>query len=113
MIIIQIKFHYLLLMIIKFIQITHKINHQEHMHHYVLNQKIDINMQNNLVNLFNVYLNKHRIVYNSLFLSNYRESKDIARKRISFDLSYKIINYILENGLNLESIINKINTLKI
>jgi hypothetical protein len=32
-----------------------------------------------------------------LFLTNYRESKDIARKRISFDLVYLIVGYLLEN----------------
>ena len=31
------------------------------------------------------------------FMTNYRESKDIARKRISFDLVYSIVEYILEN----------------
>lgn len=44
---------------------------------------------------FNNFLNLKRQEYNSLFLTNYRESKDISRKRISFDLAYKIINYLL------------------
>ena len=50
-----------------------------------------------LVKKFNKYLNNHREKYNSLFLTNYRESKDIARKQISFDLVYSIVQYILEN----------------
>lgn len=33
--------------------------------------------------------------YNSLFLTNYRESKKISRKRISFKLVYNICNYLL------------------
>ena len=56
---------------------------------------IDIEKQKELINNFNIYLNKERENYNSLFLSNYRESKDIARKRISFDLVYLIIKFLL------------------
>ena len=63
----------------------------------IIEPSIDINMQKQLVLKFNTYLNKKREKYNSLFLSNYRESKDIARKRISFDLVYLITNYILDN----------------
>lgn len=36
-----------------------------------------------------------RTKYNSLFLTNYRESKKIARKRISFDLVYNIVGMFL------------------
>ena len=50
-----------------------------------------------LVIKFNKFLNENRKKYNSLFLTNYRESKDIARKRISFDLVYSITEYILDN----------------
>ena len=54
-----------------------------------------------LIELFNNYLNEERIKYNSLFLTNYRENKkDIARKRISFDLVYLVCSYILENFIN-------------
>jgi len=49
-----------------------------------------------LVDKFNAYLNDEREKYHSLFLTNYRESKDIARKRISFDLVYKICQYLLK-----------------
>jgi hypothetical protein len=49
-----------------------------------------------LVKNFNKFLNKRRKLYNSLFLTNYRESKDIARKRISFDLVYLLAEYILD-----------------
>jgi hypothetical protein len=38
--------------------------------------------------------------YNSLFLTNYRESKKIARKRISFDLAYKIVGMLLKKHMN-------------
>ena len=58
---------------------------------------IDKDTQQKLIIKFNKYLEEYRIKYNSLFLTNYRESKDIARKRISFDLVYSITEYILEN----------------
>jgi hypothetical protein len=63
----------------------------------IIEPKIDIIKQKQLVIKFNNYLEEHRKKYNSLFLTNYRESKDIARKRISFDLVYAITEYILDN----------------
>jgi hypothetical protein len=63
----------------------------------IIEPKIDKIKQHQLVVKFNNYLNEHRKKYNSLFLTNYRESKDIARKRISFDLIYSITEYILDN----------------
>lgn len=62
-----------------------------------ISPKIDLEKQKELVNKFNKYFNDYREKYHSLFLSNYRESKDIARKRVSFDLIYMIVEYILEN----------------
>ena len=64
----------------------------------IIEPSIDKNKQIELINKFNEFLNKERDKYNSLFLTNYRESKDIARKRISFEFVYKIIEYILENS---------------
>lgn len=58
---------------------------------------IKLNKQKKLVKLFNNFLNEQREIYHSLFLPNYRESKDIARKRISFNLIYRIIGYLLIN----------------
>lgn len=63
----------------------------------IIEPKIDIDKQKQLIIKFNHFLEEYRKKYNSLFLSNYRESKDIARKRISFDLVYSIVQYILEN----------------
>lgn len=57
--------------------------------------KIDIEKQKMLVNRFNEYLELMRDKYHSMFLTNYRESKNIARKRISFDLVYNIVGYLL------------------
>lgn len=62
----------------------------------VIEPKIDKKTQLKLIKKFNKYLNKKREKYNSLFLTNYRESNSIARKRISFELSFKICNYLLE-----------------
>ena len=56
---------------------------------------IDSERQKKLVEKFNLYLEEMRHKYNSMFLTNYRESKNIARKRISFDLVYTIVGYLL------------------
>ena len=63
----------------------------------IISPPIDRNKQKELVIKFNNYFSSYRLKYNSLFLTNYRESKDIARKRISFELVYNIVEYILEN----------------
>ena len=67
----------------------------------IIEPQIEENKQKQLILKFNKYLEEHRIKYNSLFLTNYRESKDIARKRISFELVYSITAYILENFDNI------------
>lgn len=61
----------------------------------VINPILNEQKQIRLVSLFNDHLNKHRDNYNSLFLTNYRESNNMARKRISFDLVYRIVSYLL------------------
>jgi hypothetical protein len=48
-----------------------------------------------LVKDFNEFLNNQRDKYHSLFLTNYRESNTIARKRISFTLVFEIVNYLV------------------
>jgi hypothetical protein len=53
------------------------------------------NEQTRLVSDFNTFLNQKREEYHSLFLSNYRESTSLARKRISFDLIYTIVKHLL------------------
>jgi hypothetical protein len=60
-----------------------------------INKKLSIKEQTILVKKMNEYIKQQRETYNSLFLTNYRESNTIARKRISFDLAFKICNYIL------------------
>lgn len=64
----------------------------------IIEPSITIEQQKDLILKFNNYLEEYRNKYNSLFLTNYRESKKgLARKRISFDLVYLIICYLLEN----------------
>jgi len=63
----------------------------------IIDPPIDVEKQKMIIEKFNDFLEDHRKKYNSLFLTNYRESKDIARKRISFELVYSIVEYILDN----------------
>ena len=63
----------------------------------VINKKMSLDEQELLVNKMNKYVQEQRTKYNSLFLTNYRESNTIARKRISFDLAFQICNYILSS----------------
>ena len=61
----------------------------------VIKPKLNKEQQEKLVNNFNNYLENQRDKYHSLFLTNYRESNSIARKRISFNLVFSIVNYLL------------------
>jgi len=63
----------------------------------VIKPNIDKEKQNILVKSFNQFLEKERDKYHSLFLTNYRESNSICRKRISFDLAFNICGYLCEN----------------
>ena len=61
----------------------------------VINKSLTLQKQEDLVDEMNKFIKEKREKYNSLFLTNYRESNTIARKRISFELAFKICNYIL------------------
>jgi hypothetical protein len=63
----------------------------------LINKELTIEEQERLVKKMNNYIKVKRDKYNSLFLTNYRESNTIARKRISFDLAFRICNYILSS----------------
>lgn len=63
----------------------------------VINKSLTLEQQEHLVDKMNKYIKEQREKYNSLFLTNYRESNTIARKRISFDLAFKICNYMLSS----------------
>jgi hypothetical protein len=66
----------------------------------VIEPKLTLEEQENLAKKFNIYLNDYRDKYNSLFLTNYRESNTIARKRISFGLVYEICGYLLVSSMS-------------
>lgn len=57
--------------------------------------ELNVAQQHNLACKFNAYVEEQRQKYHSLFLCNYRESIDYARKRISFDLAYSIIQRLV------------------
>jgi len=59
----------------------------------IIEPAITEQQQHELVLLFNNFINENRTKYHSLFLTNYREN---GRKRISFELIYTIISYLLE-----------------
>jgi len=56
--------------------------------------ELSTQQQEELCKKFNQYLSEMRKKYHSLFLTNYRENN---RKRISFDLVYSIVGYLLTN----------------
>lgn len=60
----------------------------------VIEPPLSLSQQQHLVGQFNGFLHQYRETYNSLFLTSFREHK---RKRISFDLVYQIVGYLLEN----------------
>ena len=62
----------------------------------IIEPAIAIEKQKQVIDDFNNFINKYRKKYHSMFLTNYRESNDIARKRISFDLVYNIVRHILD-----------------
>ena len=63
----------------------------------LIKPKMSMEQQTKLVDAFNTYINIQREKYNSLFLTNYRESNTIARKRISFSLAFEIANYLIHS----------------
>ncbi len=64
----------------------------------IIEPELSFQQQEKLIKLFNDLLDKWRTKYNSLFLCNFREGN---RKRISFELVYSIIKYILEQNKNI------------
>lgn len=63
-----------------------------------ITSKIDIKNQDILIKKFNQILEKYRLEYNSLFLTNYREStKHYSRKRISFKQAFCLLSQIISS----------------
>lgn len=63
----------------------------------IIEPYIDEGTQKMLIDDFNNYMTKMREKYHSLFLTNYREN---GRKRLSFDLAFKIMNHLLSKILD-------------
>jgi len=68
-------------------------NTSRNMAHIIFGQKIPVREQENLIREFNQELNQNRKKYFSFFLTNFRDN---GRKRISFDFTYKFLNYLYE-----------------
>lgn len=60
-------------------------------------QNLTVSQQKKLCDEWNIYLNEKRDRYQSLFLPNYRDKN---RKRIPFDLIYKIASHVMSKKLN-------------
>ncbi len=68
-------------------------NTSRNMAHLIFKEEIPINDQIELMERFNEELNRGRSKYLSFFLTNFRDNN---RKRISFELTYKFLNYIYD-----------------
>ena len=79
-----------------FVDYTPNCSARGHLTLIIKGKDLNIDEQKKLVIQFNNYLNNKRKDYHSLFLPNFRESSDIARKRISFDLVYRIIGHLID-----------------
>lgn len=66
-------------------------NTSRNMAHLIFKENVPISEQIKLMTRFNDELNDNRNKYFSFFLTNFRDNN---RKRISFDLAYKFLNYI-------------------
>ena len=56
--------------------------------------------QQTVADAFNEWIEKMRVQTWSLFLPQYRESKEYARKRIPFDLAYRMIERLMDERLS-------------
>lgn len=62
----------------------------------VISPSLLLSQQVNLVERFNRFMVENRLKYRSLFLTNYRESKDgMSRKRVSFSFVYSLVRHLL------------------
>ncbi len=62
---------------------------------YIKGMDLGIDEQKKIAEKFNNFIEKKREEYWSLFLPQYRESKEYARKRIPFELAYLIISNLI------------------
>ena len=75
-------------------------NTSRNMAHIIFGQKIPIEEQKELMQEFNQELNRNREKYFSFFLTNFRDND---RKRISFNFTYKLLNYLYEQKYSKQS----------
>lgn len=62
----------------------------------ILPREYTIEEQIKICDIFNTTFEHYRTKYNSLFLTNFRNSTEhYSRKRISFDVAYSLINYAI------------------
>ena len=61
--------------------------------------ELSIDQQKHIADTFNRIIEEKRSETWSLFLPQFRESKEYARKRIPFELAYKIVLHIIIQGL--------------
>jgi len=64
----------------------------------VMDKNYTIDQQVIICDKFNDLIEMYREKYNSMFLTNFRNStSSYARKRISFDVAYKLISYVVKD----------------
>jgi len=66
-------------------------NTSRNLAHLIFKKEVSLKEQEDLMKRFNKELNKNRSQYFSFFLTNFRDNN---RKRMSFDMAYKLLNYI-------------------
>lgn len=71
-------------------------NTSRNLAYLIFEKNIDIKVQIKLIEYFNNELNEARKEYLSFFLTNFRDNN---RKRISFDFSYKLLNYLYQKHI--------------
>ncbi len=77
-------------------------NTSRNMAHLIFKEELPINEQIELMREFNEVLNQERNKYLSFFLTNFRDNN---RKRISFELAYKFLNYIYDEKNSKQSVL--------
>lgn len=75
-------------------------NTSRNLAHIIFKKEISIKEQEDLMKKFNEELDKNRTQYFSFFLTNFRDNN---RKRISFDMAYKLLNYIYYENYSKQS----------
>jgi len=78
-------------------------NTSRNMAHLIFKKEMSVNEQIELMNKFNEELNQGRNKYFSFFLTNFRDNN---RKRISFKLVYKFLNYIYDEKNSKQSVLS-------